>query len=34
MQTANSASPHDLVIAFGAALNKIYAEFVSDWAKK
>lgn len=33
-QAANSAAPHDLVNAFGAALNKIYAEFISDWAKK
>jgi len=33
-QAANSSTPHDLVNAFGTALNKIYAEFVSDWMKK
>jgi ABC-type uncharacterized transport system auxiliary subunit len=33
-QAANSSAPHDLVIAFGAALNKIYVEFISDLAKK
>ena len=32
-QMANSSTPHDLVKAFGVALNKIYAEFVSDWMK-
>ena len=33
-QVANSTEPHDLVEAFGIALNKVYSEFVSDWAKK
>lgn len=33
-QTANSASPHDLVDAYGVALNKLVTEFISDWLKK
>jgi ABC-type uncharacterized transport system auxiliary subunit len=33
-QVASSNAPHDLVGAFGMALNRIYAEFVTDWAKR
>jgi len=30
-RTATSASPHDLVTAFGDALTDIYKEFLKDW---
>ena len=33
-QTANSASPHDLVDAYGVALNKLVTKFIADWSKK
>lgn len=33
-QVASSDAPHDLISAYAAALNNIYAEFISDWAKK
>lgn len=33
-QAAKSDIPHDLVSAYAMALNKIYTEFISDWAKK
>lgn len=33
-EMAGSDAPNDLVRAYAAALNKIYAEFISDWAKK
>ena len=32
-QRAKSAKPHDLVSAYGEALNKIIRDFVSDWSK-
>jgi len=33
-QTASSASPHDLVQAYGMALNKLANKFIDDWLKK
>jgi len=33
-QTAKSAKPHDLVKAYGDALNKIISMFMVDWSKK
>ncbi|MCK4744230.1 MAG: membrane integrity-associated transporter subunit PqiC [Sulfuriflexus sp.] len=33
-QVANSASPHDLVNAYGIALNTIIENFIKDWVKK
>ncbi len=32
-QPAKSAKPHDLVSAYGQAMNKIMAEFITDWRK-
>ena len=32
-QTANSASPHDLVNAYGVALNKLVTKFIADLEK-
>ncbi len=33
-QTSKSAKLHDLVNAYGTALNKIVSDFVDDWSKK
>jgi len=30
-QSAGSATPHDLVVAFGTGLTKIYSELLKDW---
>ena len=32
-QAANSAKPHDLVNAYGIALNKLVSRFIADWSK-
>jgi len=33
-QTAKSAKQHDMVIAYGDALNSIINQFIADWSKK